>query len=331
MHALIERFVSDLRLDDDGAIRFRGAVVHTPSPEAANDPDRRRLALTECTYKFLYTHPDGRIGEAFRQVPEDEALMSAFSEIDNSPAKNRTGWVVENAMPDGSIIASRFAKMQKFLPGQYIVEPDRIPVRQGTEVSVIPRTKSRTQQPGFFFFFSRASLDLAELPPMVRLYWNVRRDGAVDLVKTLIDTLNAQDIAFNFKIATRACDYSRTDCAVLYLPRRMFRVAALTLAPKISRLSALLHAREPAFTRRLLPGVGLAEDPGAAMHSFGSSRCEILADSILAAKTDDHVPLDRFRDRFAAALQSRGLRMDALFLNPRSEDIYDVSDIWHRD
>lgn len=328
MIELIENFVSDLELDPEGSIRFRGTIVHQPSSPPDSSDDKLLLALTECVYKYLYTHPDGNIGEAFRAAPDDVDLVSALAEIDNSPARNQTDWIVENVLSDGSIIASRYSRTQKFFPGQYIAEADRIPIREGTKISVIHRVKSRTQQPGFFFFFGRSSLDLCELPPMVRVYWNAQRDRAADLVGTVTGALNAYEIAFNFKITTRASDFSRRDCAVLYLPRRMYRVATLALAPEIPHLTSMLHGSEPLFTRRLAPGIGLAEDPGTNAHSFGSSRCEILAEAILAARVGRCVPLDRFHQQFASSVSSRDLQMNALFLNPRSEDIYDVSNIW---
>lgn len=328
MDALIERFVSELALEDDHSIRFRGAVVHAPPADPSDAQQRLRLALTECTYKYFYTHPDGQIGDAFRQHPDDADLIAAFSTIGTCRELERSRWIVDNLLEDGSIIASRHAKMQKFLPGQYLAEPDQIPLTDGSEVTVITRSRSRTQQPGFFFFFSHARLDLAEIPPMVRLYWNVRREGAAELARILVETLNTHAIVFNLKLATRASEYSRRDCAVLYLPRRMYRVATLALTSSVPRLRDLLCDGEPAFTRHLLPGVGLAEDPGTGTHSFGSSRCELIADSILAARRDRHVPVDRFRSQLEASLHARGLRSDALYLNPNSEDIYDVSDLW---
>lgn len=328
MNELIESFVSGLEMDSDGRICLRGAVVHEPTSSPDGDIGKLQLAMTECVYKYLYTHPDGHIGEAFRDAPDDIDLIAALAEVGSPPAGNQSGWMIDNVLPDGSIIASRYSKTQKFLPGQYVAEPDQIPIREGMEVAVTPRLKSRTQQPGFYFFFSQSSLDLCELPPMVRIYLNARLDTAADLTRTVTDTLNDYEIAFNFKITTRACDFSRRDCAVLYLPRRMYRVATLALAPKVQRMAQLLDEGEPLFTRRLAPGIGLAEDPGTSTQSFGSSRCGILAEAILAARAGRSVPLDRFRQQFASSVSSRDLLMNALFLNPRSEDIYDLSNVW---
>jgi hypothetical protein len=109
----------------------------------------------------------------------------------------------------------------------------------------------------------------------------------------------------------------------------MFRVASLSLAPLLPFISACLDDSEPAFTRRLAPGIGLAEDPGIPSQSFGTSRCELVAECILATCTYGKVDLDKFHDSFAALIKTRELKPNALFLNPSSEDIYDVSTVWN--
>ena len=330
MYTLLTQFLSQLELCDDGIIRLTGATVHVPNPSSLDVREDHRMALIECVYKYFYTHPDGHIGTAFTLEPEDKGLLRTFACIGNAPNKGQSGWIVEDIMTDGSIIASRYSEMQKFWPGQYLVESDCIPVRKGVFVSsATHRVQSRSQQLGFFFFFSHKSLDLSEMAQMVRIYWNVRLDCVEGLTRCIVDNLNGSEIIFQLKVCTRACDYTRRDSAVLFLPRRMFRVASLSLAPMLPYLSACLDASEPAFTRRLAPGIGLAEDPGIPSQSFGSSRCEIVADCILAASASGRIDLVNFKDNFIAAIEARSLNLETLFLNPKSEDVYDVSTLWN--
>ena len=113
----------------------------------------------------------------------------------------------------------------------------------------------------------------------------------------------------------------RRDNAVLYLSQDLFHAAWLALAPVLPRLGHALHPGTPLFTKQLAPGVGLAEDP-CGDDSFGSARSRLVAGALADARAGEALSWTDFETRFAAAVRVAELDIDALWLNPRSKDIY---------
>ncbi|KJZ17864.1 hypothetical protein TW80_16625 [Loktanella sp. S4079] len=315
----LQKFVSDLRLLDSGQIMFRGR----PAQQSATPNADAQLQLTEMIYKYLYTHPIGDIGDAFRAVPPDEELIAALIAANNTQPTVQSGWVVRTPQPDGAIIAERFGVTRKFIPGQFMANGGCAPIQAGSEVTAIHLAGSKTVQPGFFHIFGQAQLDLAELPQIVRLYFNIAAPtGAAPLAKYLSTALNAYGIPFTYKTSVRLCDYSRTDTAVLYLPRRFYEIAAMALGSEISLIDPLLGDDQPMFTKPLSRGIGLAEDPADAV-SFGASRSGMIARAIGQTCQDGTICPDAFWSAFQRICDQEKLDVRRLHLNPGSRESYD--------
>src|SRR5204863_9001263 len=96
--------------------------------------------------------------------------------------------------------------------------------------------------------------------------------------------LNAFLVPFRFKILNNRGCYTRADGSVIYCGRRYFGILS-RLVPRIyERVKDSLREPVPLFTTRLLPGAGLAEDPGAG-GSFGLLRSRLLTQAIWNAWT----------------------------------------------
>ncbi|WP_106743417.1 T3SS effector HopA1 family protein [Yoonia maritima] len=316
----LQTFVANVRLQDDGQIFFRG---HPAQQSATSDADPT-LRLTEMVYKYLYTHPSGQIADAFRATPSDDGLIAKISEANATKRTVQDGWIVRTPQADGAVIAERYGAVRKFVAGQYLADPDATPIRQGSPVTVTHLAGSKTLQPGFFHIFGQEQLDIAELAKVVRLYFNLASpQSAAPVAKLLSETLNEYGIPFTYKTAVRVCDYSRSDTAVLYLPKRVFEVSAMAISQKLDALKPLLDQSSPTFTKPIAHGIGLAEDPSDAV-SFGASRSSLVAQAMLRAQNGDVICPTQFWNAFTDICALENLDIGRLYLNPGSTDTYDL-------
>jgi hypothetical protein len=158
-------------------------------------------------------------------------------------------------------------------------------------------------------------MDTARSRRIVRLYWNLRADGAAPFVAAGTRLLNRAGAAFRLKVLNRPDAFTRCDAAVVYLARDDYPALADLLLALHAEVGGFLSPRTPVFTAELAPGLGLAEDPGTA-ESFGEHRCRLLADAFVRSHesgwTDDAATLAAVEARFARD----GVDLDAPHLSP---------------
>ena len=323
MMSALEAFVAEVGIDAQDRITFKGQPV-----QAASQPDAPfELQLTEFVYKYFYTHPGGQIGDAFGGGRPCAALISDISAANDTTAKVEDGWVVRSLLAEGSVIAERFGMVRKFIAGQYLAATDAAPVRPGSEITVTHLAGSKTVQPGFFHIFGQEQLDAAEEVTYVRLYFNLKGPGAAAPVAGLVSqVLNAYLVPFRYKTATRICDYSRADTAVLYIPQRAFSIAAMALETKLAQLALYLDDAVPAFTKLVARGIGLAEDT-ADSGSFGAARCKLVAQAMMQTRAENRIDPSAFEKAFKALCAAQNLASDRLYLNAGSDACYSLSAI----
>jgi hypothetical protein len=165
--------------------------------------------------------------------------------------------------------------------------------------------------PGFYVACADRPFDTTRSRRMVRLYWNLRGDGAVPFVAAATRALNCAGAAFRLKVLNDPGAFSRCDAAVIYLTRDDYPELADLILALHGEIGGFLSPRTPVFTARLAPGVGFAEDPGTA-ESFGEHRCRLLADALARSHESGTVPLAAVEERFA----EDGLDLDAAHLSP---------------
>ncbi|MEJ8562090.1 T3SS effector HopA1 family protein [Yoonia sp. GPGPB17] len=311
-------FVAQVGINAQDQITFKGQPVQRASQSGAPF----ELQLTEFAYKYFYTHPSGQIGDAFGSGTPSAALIADISAANTTVPKVEDGWVVRSVLAEGSVMAERFGTVRKFIAGQFLAAPDAAPVRSGSEITVTHLAGSKTVQPGFFHIFGQEHLDAAEEVKNIRLYFNLTGPGAAAPVAGLISqVLNDYLVPFRFKTATRICDFSRVDTAVLYLPQRVFTVAAMALATQLARLEHFLDDAVPPFTKPMGRGIGLAEDtPDAG--SFGAARCKLVAQAIMQARADGEIDPNLFETVFKTLCAAQNLDVGRLYLNPGSDTDY---------
>ena len=176
--------------------------------------------------------------------------------------------------------------------------------------------------PGFYMAVSDVEMPDFHGADVVRFYWNLRPEAAVPLMEELTRELNSARLPFRFKVVNDRGAFSRCDAAVLYVLKSNYAPVAQIVERIYSKISERLNERVPAFTRRLAPGLGFAEDPGTKHDSFGTHRCRLLAEGMFRAWRLGRKSLpDRLRI-IEAHFAEHKISLEAPHLNPGSADIY---------
>ena len=188
--------------------------------------------------------------------------------------------------PTGLIQAHKHGRAQMFLPGQYMATGappgTQASVQQGAIVSVYLAKEMRNFQDGFYIALGEQVQPYYEQTSLVRLYWNIRPDGAAAIVRELVGRFNRFQVPFRFKCLAYPQLYDRFDAAVLFVGRRRWDITAILVGEIYPGLAQYMRPDVPSFTKRLAPGLALAEDPGSG-DSFGTSRCRLVAEGVFDA------------------------------------------------
>jgi HopA1 effector protein family len=175
--------------------------------------------------------------------------------------------------------------------------------------------------PGFYVALGDRGLALDDPPPLVRVYWNVGSAHAPQLVRALTARLNADELSFRFKVVDQPDRYDRCDAAVLYLAAADYELAEPAIEGVYGEAQEWLRPGTPGFTKRLGPGLALAEDPGTG-ESFGMSRALMLAEALIAAHEAGVEDDDGRVEIAAATFAAVGVELDRPYLNGGAPDRY---------
>ena len=236
------------------------------------------------------------------------------------------GWKVHSTIGSGQVVASKGDYTRIFQPGEYLTSAPSTPVLAiGSALRIFAPRESWTAQVGFYYAFGTTFPDAMDDLDIVRLYWNVDAAGCHQLVRQLTVALNRCSIPFKFKCQVNPSGYGRVDGTVLFIARRHFRATIESLRNAYERVQGILAADVPLFTRRLRPGLSVAEDPGTG-ESFGMHRMKIVAEALFAsASAGVHLAdeqLGAIRDAFEAA----GLSLSQPHLNAHSREKYEFTE-----
>ena len=166
---------------------------------------------------------------------------------------------------------------------------------------------------------------------IVRIYFNVTDESAPKIVNSLTKQLNEASIPFSFKTLYNPADYSkRCDCAVLYFGKENYHVVKQVLQSIYLEHQACFPNKVPLFTKILAPGLALAEEPNhkfSAKESFGTHRCQIVANGLLEAwQKGDNSPENRMMC-ISQHFSQLGIDLERPYLNADSEDVYTPLDL----
>jgi hypothetical protein len=155
-------------------------------------------------------------------------------------------------------------------------------------------------------------------PDASSCFLNLHPGTAPEVFARLVSALDGYGVGFRAELAGDQASCARADTAVVTVDRGA--------ASALARLALRVHQRTPfalapsvpAFTRRLGPGIALADEPGPGT-TFGRHRCRLVAAGLVAAGPG----ADSAQRRAAVlrALAEAGLDPAALHLNPGSREV----------
>jgi hypothetical protein len=237
------------------------------------------------------------------------------------------GWQVYQTQPNGMVHAHKQGRAQMFYPGQYMVlggaTPPGTSIATGAIISAYLAKEMRHFQEGFYIALGEHVQPYYEQTTLVRVYWNLTPEAAAPLLQQLVSRFNRFQVPFRFKCLSYRELYDRYDAGVLFIGRRQWDISSLLVAELYRSLGSSLHPETPLFTKRLAPGLAVAEDPSDG-ESFGTSRCRFAAEGLWAAYQGGAQHVDDRMNAIAAAFARAGLSREHPWLNAGSLDIYDV-------
>lgn len=280
------RIFAAIVIDDPARIAFCGqpmaTVMPTASPTDATLPPAVNQ-LTDAIYANAYVVP---FSGSIRTRPEQgaaEDLSAAYTQANQGQSRWEDGWIVTGLRADGAVYARCHERQDLFRPGQFASMDGQFPPTVGGVIRVHYPVGSITVQRGWYHAYGeQRAVDPGDAPP-VRLYFNIRPAGAVDLLAQLTRVLNRYQIPFQFKIPVSTAGFTRVDSAVLYVSRRFLPIVLMATPAIVAGLEDRMAADTPLFSLRLADGIGFAEDLGDPGVSFGQARCRQVAAACLHA------------------------------------------------
>lgn len=252
------------------------------------------------------------------------AFVDALSAANTGSGTRQEGWIIiEHRHGDDGAVELAIRRDGLTLRAR----PDEIADSRGgapgvgDEVGLRLPKELPAVSPGFYTALSDAPYDAAG-HQVVRLYWNLYPWGAAALVRGITLRLNAAKLPFRLKLVDHPDRYTRCDAGVLYLLRDQLDEAVPLLAGVYREIGGDLKRPVPALTKRIAPGVGLAEDP-AEGDSFGMHRCRLLAEGLVRGWERGATSVD---ERLAVVLETfeqAGIDPERPYLNPGSASDYD--------
>ena len=276
--------------------------------------------LQSSLYRDFYSRGN-RPASDWSETPglDSTAFARALSTANAGAGCRESGWTLLEVNANGAVVSKGGLQLH-ILPDEYTSTRDasREP---GSPVTLHLPKELLSASPGYYMALGNMGDIAPQALPLVRLYWNLRVAGGVAFVDSFTRRLNHAGLNFRLKVLNDPAAYARCDAAVLYFHKGDHRRISEIVSTLYSSIAPFLNPDVPAFTRRIAPGLGLAEDPGT-LESFGQNRCRNLAEGIVRAHEEKVKPLDHRLRVVASQFASEGIRLNEPHLNPLSEDCY---------
>lgn len=327
----LDEIVAALDIDSETSYRVH-KQPYTARPLREKDRDRSRGSsptgssgpplideLAQVLYAQFYTR-SGSVPQSHDELA-DRTLVAALSAANSGKGTWEPGWVIQGEAEEGRIPVRKDGLTLWVTSDQ--LRSRGASTRAGTRCRIRIGKELREMMSGFYIAIGNGDErdEQDEEDRLVRLYFHISPQGAPALISAITNTLNRAQIAFRAKVLNHHSGYPRADAGVLYLDRRNHLRAAPLLPSIYEPVRAHLGGTEPRFTKRLAPGLGLAEDPGTE-ESFGQHRCRLVAEGLWAAYKAGKQTSEERLAAVCAALERAGLAPQRPYLQPGSVDDY---------
>jgi HopA1 effector protein family len=235
-------------------------------------------------------------------------------------------WQVLRLEPDGSMAVTK-GGLTLYIEPDCHLKPDAKSAKVG-EFVAIWMPKNRLQN-GCYLAVSNVGHERQENPDIDlgtgRIYFNFTTSGAIALMDSLTQQLNAAAIPFTFQVLYNPSAYGRYDSGLLYFERDNYPAIHKILQAVYTEHQSHFHPEIPLFTKFLAPGLGLAEEPSqkfTSQESFGMNRCQIVANALLEAWQKGKNAMEERMSVIEQHFEQHLIDVQHPYLNPSSEDIY---------
>jgi hypothetical protein len=305
--ALLRSVAESMTLDGQGSFSWfgqRGPRLPRSARKWMDDRAARTDLvnhLTQCLYANFYCRGEPM---PFRDqpVPDIRAARTPFvNELSRANAARGTWhWGRLERMEDGYLVV-RYGGLEVYaLPEECGLAPGAVP-EAGQPLRLRLGRDSLRSSPGYYLARGDRDLDTTRT---LRWYWHLEPGIAAQFVEWATTELGRVDVPYHLKVLADPSLYVRCDAGVIYTRREDGPLVGERLALVYGAVGAHLRSPTPAFTRRLAPGVAIADDPGSG-DSFGLDRCRLLADGLVRAQesgvTDEDGRITILVERFVEA------------------------------
>jgi hypothetical protein len=296
------------------------------SVSSALAPDSAREILIDglqsVLYRSFYTQ-GGPVPVGADGVPgqPDRAFVEALSRANSGTGGWQPGWRLVRLERATALVVRDRLHVRVPVSDCRGVDRDR---RAGPPLSVRRPKEILAGSTGFYTALGdiEPSADREDIE--VRVYFNVGAEGAASLVAVCTRLLNEAGIPFDLKVAGDPAGFSRCDAAVLYLDNGGFERVREPLRTIVSMCAPHVHGDPPAFTKPLADGVAVGEHRPGLGPSFGTARCRLVAEGIVAGHEKG---ARRLPDRLGAVARlfaKHGIDIDVPYLAPGSAGRYEL-------
>jgi HopA1 effector protein family len=253
--------------------------------------------------------------------PPDHAFVKALSRANSGMGGWQQGWRVERVQ-SGTVLVVRDG-LRVRVPVSDCRGGDRACIADGL-VSIRRPKEMIAGSPGFYTALGNTEPTAGSAGVEVRLYFNVCAEGATPLVAMCTRLLNEARVPFDLKVIGDPWSFPRGDAAVLYVDNGDFQRLRKLLWTIVSTCDPHLHGAPPAFAKPLARGVAVGEHSPSLGPSFGTSRCRLVAEGIVAAYESGARQLAARIDAVARRFAMDGLDIESPYLAPGSDGHYEL-------
>lgn len=325
-HEELAEIFAALQVHSPSAFSFRNsAPIEVIGQAPGLAPDTQCGALLDSLRNTLYSSCYTRHC-ALDGAVSSQSLVPLFVQANQSQDRWDPGWTIYQQAGDGRVSVQKGERSRSAVVGEYATNkaPGMPPVI-GDRVNLRVFPGSGELQPAFYFSFGGALSDQFDEYALLRFYFNIKAEGAVDLLRAVSSRFNHYAIPYRFKTLTDVAAYMRADAAVLYLAKRYYSIAVSLVTALAEPLNAHLRPETPMFCKTLRAGVGLAEEPGTG-ESFGMHRCRLVAQGVIDAWLSGSQSVEARMAAVQKSFSASGITLDTPYLNAKSFDLFSDTD-----
>ena len=325
LHADFDVILGAVEIQSPRAYTIRGEprLLHDVPAQSEGSP-ALPVVLESDLYARLYTRSGSSPVTADPLAQRD--FVAALSAANTGRGTWEPRWLVGEMDDDGRVAVTKDGLTFWVHPTGLRSSSNRVIAGEYCRVRIAKEI--RGLMPGFYIAIGDSEeddqRDAGE--PLVRLYWHLTAGAATDYMAATTANLNAAGVPFRTKVLNDPAFYQRADVAVIYFIHRHFGRARDALAAIYETIKGGLRPEVPLFTKRLAPGLGLAEDPGNGL-SFGQHRCRLVARALWSAFEKGETGREARAAALADSFGNAGLELMRPYLEPGSTDAYSFGGI----